>query len=844
MKYNNEHLKEISFPIGGIGTGSIGLSGNGRLIDWEIFNRPSKGSMNGYSHIAVKAKTKSGKIHAKVLNGDLQKDLIGQYSKLKFSGYGFGPSAATMCGFPHFESCEFIGEFPIARINFKDKDFPADVSLTAFNPFIPLDDKNSSIPAAFFEISVTNTKDEAVEYTTAFSVMNPFEISKNVAVQNDQYSMIKMLFDDINVNEINYGDLTLACDCKNTVVQNYWYRGGWQDGIATFWREFSSENDLKERNYDEHGKNDMCSVAAKFEVGPNETKTVRFVLSWNIPNNYNYWNPLKDESGKDVTWKNYYATVFTDSVASALYSLDHWAGLYERTLKFKNSLFHSTLDAAVVDAVSSTLSVLKSPTVLRLEDGSFYGWEGVDEQDGSCEGTCSHVWNYAYALCFLFPKLERSIRELEFKYNIYEDGAMDFRLKLPLGREKGKFGACVDGQMGSVIKAYREWKISGDDKWLKEHWASIEKVLEYAWSPQNKDEWDSNKSGVIEGRQHHTLDMELFGASSWLQGFYLAALKVASEMAKHLGMDAKHKEYTELFEKGYLWTKENLFNGKYFIQKIDLHDKKLIEHFNCGERYWNEEAGEIKYQIGDGCEIDQLCAQWHANICGLGDVFDKTQVETALHNIYKNNFKHSMRNIPNPWRIFSLNDEGGAIICDYPDGTYKPMIPISYCEESMHGFEYQLAGLLISEHMVKEGLEIVKSVRNRYNGKNRNPWNEIECGSNYARSMASFALIPIFSGFRFDLPNKKIGFHPIGNLKKFKSLWCVDSGWGNFECEQDVIRLTIEEGFLKIHTIGLEFINSIQNVYIDGKEAAYSFVNGNLSFEESEIKKGVEIHIS
>lgn len=39
---------------------------------------------------------------------------------------------------------------------------------------------------------------------------------------------------------------------------------------------------------------------------------------------------------------------------------------------------------AVLDAVSATLSVLKSPTVLRLEDGTFYGWEGVSEQAGSC----------------------------------------------------------------------------------------------------------------------------------------------------------------------------------------------------------------------------------------------------------------------------------------------------------------------------------------------------------------------------------------------------------------------------------------------------------------------------
>lgn len=55
MKYTKNRLKEISFPLGGIGTGSIGLAGNGSFIDWEIFNRPSKGSVNAYSHFAVRA---------------------------------------------------------------------------------------------------------------------------------------------------------------------------------------------------------------------------------------------------------------------------------------------------------------------------------------------------------------------------------------------------------------------------------------------------------------------------------------------------------------------------------------------------------------------------------------------------------------------------------------------------------------------------------------------------------------------------------------------------------------------------------------------------------------------
>ena len=62
MKYNGNNLKNIRFPLGGIGTGCISIAGNGALVDWEIFNRPNKGSINGYSHFAIKAEMPDGTI--------------------------------------------------------------------------------------------------------------------------------------------------------------------------------------------------------------------------------------------------------------------------------------------------------------------------------------------------------------------------------------------------------------------------------------------------------------------------------------------------------------------------------------------------------------------------------------------------------------------------------------------------------------------------------------------------------------------------------------------------------------------------------------------------------------
>lgn len=834
MKYQKEALKEILFPLGGIGTGSVSLAGNGRLSDWEIFNRPAKGSGNGFSHFAIRAVDDAGKVNARVLQGDHTKDIMGQYVKKPFAGYGYGPANTTMAGFPHFRDVTFTGEFPMASLSLKDDGFPGEATLCAFNPLIPLNPDDSSLPAAFFEWEIKNTGEKPYTYSVAFSVMNPFAATGNEAKNHDGISMIQMIHSGKDRDDLTYGDLTIATDeTKGVSLQPYWYRGGWNDGIVTFWNEFSSGKELSPRLYEEPGEKDTASLMVSFRLAPGEGKCVRFLLSWNVPNNYNYWKPFRDDAGRDVTWKNYYATRFKTSADTARYAMNAWGRLMRETMEFHDALFSSTLPPEVIDAAASTLSVLKTPTALRLEDGAFYGWEGVHEEEGSCEGTCQHVWNYAYAMCFLFPDLERSIREQEFQYSTNEDGEMQFRMALPRGRNEEHFRACLDGQMGSVIKTYREWKLSGDNAWLHKMWPSVKKVLAFAWSDKNPDEWDRDKDGVLEGRQHHTLDMELFGPSSWLQSMYLAALKAAEHMAVYLGDSEAATEYGTLFQKGYAWTKEHLFNGKYFIQVSDLKDKRILEHFEA-MGYWNEEAGEMKYQIGDGCEIDQMLGQWHADLLGLGSVLDSLQVHTALPNVYKNNFKPSMREFTNPWRIFALNDESGTVICDYPEGTKKPVIPIPYCEESMHGFEYALAGLLVSRGFTEEGLSIVRSVRARYNGVVRNPFNEIECGSNYARSMASFALIPILSGFTFDLPHARIGFAPkVG--KPFQSFWGVGTGWGTVQITKEETAICLKAGSVKLQGVFLPYFDRIDAVTVDGEEIPAVFKDGFVQFPE--IKK-------
>ena len=93
----------------------------------------------------------------------------------------------------------------------------------------------------------------------------------------------------------------------------------------------------------------------------------------------------------------------------------------------------------------------------------------------------------------------------------------------------------------------------------------------------------------------------------------------------------------------------------------------------------------------------------------------------------------------------------------------------------MYGFEYQAAASMILYGKIEQGLELVKAIRDRHNGENRNPWNEMECGSNYARSMASYSLLLALNGFSFDMTQNSIGFAPRICRDEFSTLWALDN---------------------------------------------------------------------
>jgi uncharacterized protein (DUF608 family) len=474
-----------------------------------------------------------------------------------------------------------------------------------------------------------------------------------------------------------------------------------------------------------------------------------------------YWSPVEPKP----VWKNYYATQHADAVAVAEYVAKHINRLESDTRAFAEALWSSTLPEAVLDAVSSQISILKTTTCLRLSDGTFYGFEGCSPQQGCCEGTCTHVWNYAQALPYLFPCLERSVREKDYAINLHRDGHMTFRMPLPLGTiPEPTFHAAADGQMGGVLKVYRDWQICGDDEWLKALWASVQRALEYAWR-----EWDRDKDGVMEGVQHNTYDVEFHGPNTMMGSFYLGALRAAEEIARYLGEYDKAEEYRRVYESGRAWMDEHLFNGEYYIHEV----RPASPEMSTDPRSPNFPP----YQLGRGCLSDQLIGQWYARMLRLGDLLDAEHIRKALLSVFRYNWKSDLYEHVNPQRIYALNGEAGLLLATWPHGG-RPLFPFPYSDEVWTGVEYQVASHLIYEGFVEEGLSIVKGVRDRYNGERRNPWNEFECGNHYARAMASYALLLALADLFYSAPSGLLRFAPRVYPEDFACFFSVDSGWG------------------------------------------------------------------
>jgi hypothetical protein len=534
------------------------------------------------------------------------------------------------------------------------------------------------------------------------------------------------------------------------------------------------------------GEQLVGSVGTEFELAAGEEKTVTFLVAWHFPDYH-------IEPGSEMaaitgfeTLKRQYAARFPSALEVSTYVAKNLERLAGETRNWRDTWYDSTLPYWFLDRTFVTMDCLATETMHQFDNGRYWGWEGV----ACCPGTCQHVWNYAQGMARIFPSIERYLRrDIDYGISWNESGATDYR---------GESSRMVftDGQLGTVIRVYREHQASADDEFLRGLWPRVKKSIEFMIGQ------DGGEDGILEGRQYNTLDAAWYGPMAWISSMYVCALLAGAEMADEMGDAAFAKRCRTIAGRGSKLLVSDLYDGEYFIHKSDPEHPEATN-------------------TNDGCHIDQIFGQSFAWQVGLGRFLPRSETLSALEALWRYNYapdigpyRESMKPIIDTGRWYAMPGEGGLLMCTWPKGG-ADQAPgegnktfVGYFNECMTGFEYQVASHMIWEGMTEEGLAIIRTIHDRYHASKRNPYNEIECSDHYSRAMASYGAFLAACGYEYHGPKGHLGFAPRITPENFRAPFTAAEGWGTYSQKRSEgsfdAEIALASGSLRLSSLSFE----------------------------------------
>jgi hypothetical protein len=447
-------------------------------------------------------------------------------------------------------------------------------------------------------------------------------------------------------------------------------------------------------------------------------------------------DPEPASGAAQPTYRPWYAERFKTIEEVAGHWRAEYEGLRQRTARFSESFYDSTLPPEVIEAVAANLAILKSPTVLRQADGQLWAWEGCNDNRGCCHGSCTHVWNYAQALPHLFPALERGLRETEFNVSQDARGHQTFRAALPIRPTAHTFHAAADGQLGGVLKVYREWRISGDEGWLRRLWPRVRASLDYGIET-----WDPRHRGVIEEPHHNTYDIEFWGADGMCTSFYLA-LRAAVLMS---GRSPRPCRSAALEQEGLLESSSGtaILRAEGRVEepareepaRDEEHGGELLAR---GDALVREGGTQVPVRRGlplgrrprslDGCGVrgPGLPRHGQARLAPRGRPPPQLQARPARAR--------------EPATADLRLRRRGRPAAVHLAARRSPDVAFRLLERGVDRHRVPGGVAPDASRQSRAGARGGRACRGRYDGRPRAPFDEYECGHWYARAMASYAL--------------------------------------------------------------------------------------------------------
>lgn len=825
QEFAGAEYPHLVMPLGGIGTGNLAIAADGGLRQWQLHNIGNHAGALPSSFFALRVTRWENppldtvrilqspappSTDTPLVTDDVvpawQRDLLAHHR---------GVAATT-----------FSATYPEATVRYLDPELPLDVSLQALNPLVPLDVDRSSIPVAMFTFRLVNTDPYPLHGSLGIALQNAvgwdgvspidgvagagYGGNVNRLRRGDGWTTVRLENPGLADDAPGAGQLVLATDDDATSALLQWQH---PDEFLTFLqsralgdgrRRLDLAPDLADPQRhapissvgpSPSGRTWNTGLAVPFQLEPGEERVVRVALAWHFPNryvNFEQFGGDRPEWGRTQFWLgNHYTTHYADAVDVVDRVRREWDDLVAATRSWTSTLRSSGLDDTTVTHLAAQAVPIRSATCFRAADGRFFGFEGTlgastvmwsGAYGGSCPMNCTHVWNYAQALARLFPELERDMRETEFDVMQAPEGYVPHRVIVPTYLRQlwdepigGPEQPALDGMLGSVLKTYREYRAGAGAEWLARYRPNVTRLMEHV-----QRHWDPDDTGLLSGIQPSTHDIDLAGHNSFQGTLWLAALRAAEEIERALGDDAAAEKYRDRFERGSRAYDEALFTGEYYVQRLLPGDP-------------------TEFQWVDGCLADQLIGQWWAHELGLGHLLPAEHVRTALRSVVRYNLRHGFTDFVHPYRVFADGDDGGLLMCTWPHGG-RPPVPTRYADEVWTGSEYQVAAHCLREGLVEEGQAVLAALWTRYDGRRRNPFNEVECGDHYVRALAGWSVLEAITGFGQDSAAGRLTFrHPdvTGHAVPFLS----SHGWGSWSATGDGLVLECSAGRVDVREL-------------------------------------------
>jgi uncharacterized protein (DUF608 family) len=730
------------------------------------------------------------------------------------------------------EAIEFDGKFPFATLRYIDSTLPVRITGLAFAPIVPNDSRTSGTPGFTLAFKVVNVGKKPVDVSLMGALRNPLAWGAkdrrltNAIVKDGTCTTVSMSTEAETGRKSTHGSMAFSVTGGTTsyicgTYRDYLGNGLWggshgygsahysflhlydrhgrlpslpqqqapddllkglsdeqiqalpnKTGIVDRLRQdaffhaflerveaiepghFDSEQNLdsflceaRDRlngfSGEERASSSWGDTALETTVrlAPGEEREVRFALSWFFPNHFSALGPVLGHQ---------YEHWFANALEVNRFLVGEHAALRRKTVDFAETMLTTTLDPALAFAWSAQLTTLIKSS-WWCKDGRFAIWEGL----GCCGlHTTDITYQGSFALIALFPDLQKGQIKMGAGFQ-RADGRIPHFFSPDLLHVDNGFDR-VDMNPQYVMMVCRDYLWTGDLDFARANWKQVVRAM------ASTQRLDGDGDGIPDrDTRRNTYDQwDLEGSPAYICSLWLGALRSAIRLAHDLGETEQGSEWQALLHRASSAFVSRLWNGEYF-------------------NLWVSDTGQ-----DECCMSDQLSGEWYTGLMGLGHSVPTDKIRAALEAVNLHNF----------------DPEHGLLNATYPKGRKMRFKTHQNLQAAANwsGIEYANAALMIDQGMVEQGLEVMRTVYDRYVRSGRR-WNHVECGDHYFRAMSSWSTLLALTGFKLDRPNRTLTLAP--KLDGLIAPWFHPGGYGVCGAKGGRLELSCRAGSIEFEAL-------------------------------------------